>query len=126
MEAPAGIRKPLHLYLPPVLSAARKAVVPLAWVGVTAALLLLVFPVGFPNYDTIYALVWGRELAHGVSPDYGAALPPTPHPLTDLIGLVFTPTGGAITVTMAIAYVSLALAGYFVYRLGSIWFDRWI
>ena len=60
-----------------------------------------VFPLGFPNYDTIYALVWGRELAHGVSPDYGAALPPTPHPLADLLGLVTTPLGdGAITVTM--------------------------
>ncbi len=99
---------------------------PAAWVAAVTAVLLLVFPVGFPNYDTIYALVWGRELAHGVSPDYGAALPPTPHPLTDLIGLVTTPTGGAITVTMVIAYVSLALAGYFVYRLGSLWFDRWV
>src|SRR3954451_12464894 len=127
MEAPAGLGKPLHLYLPPVLSAARKAVVPLAWVGVTVAILLLLFPVGFPNYDTIYALVWGRELAHGVSPDYGSALPPTPHPLTDLIGLVTTPLGdGAITVTMTIAYASLGLIGYFVYRLGSLWFDRWI
>jgi hypothetical protein len=92
-----------------------------------SALLLLVFPVGFPNYDTIYALVWGRELAHGVSPDYGSALPPTPHPLTDLIGLVATPLGdGAITVTMVLAYASLGLIGFFVYRLGSIWFDRWI
>jgi hypothetical protein len=100
--------------------------VPAAWVAAVTAALLLVFPVGFPNYDTIYALVWGRELAHGISPDYGAALPPTPHPLTDLIGLAMTPTGGAITVTMVIAYVSLALAGYFVYRLGSLWFDRWI
>jgi len=100
--------------------------VPATWVAAVTAVLLLVFPVGFPNYDTIYALVWGRELAHGLSPDYGAALPPTPHPLTDLIGLVMTPTGGAITVTMVIAYVSLALAGYFVYRLGSLWFDRWI
>jgi hypothetical protein len=91
------------------------------------AVLLLVFPVGFPNYDTIYALVWGRELAHGMSPDYGSALPPTPHPLTDLIGLVATPLGnGAITVTMVIAYASLGLIGYFVYRLGSHWFDRWI
>ena len=99
---------------------------PAAWVAAVTAGLLLVFPFGFPNYDTIYALVWGRELAHGVSPDYGAALPPTPHPLTDLIGLVTTPTGGAIGVTMVIAYVSLALAGYFVYRLGSLWFDRWI
>jgi hypothetical protein len=100
---------------------------PAAWVAAVTALLLLVFPVGFPNYDTIYALVWGRELAHGVSPDYGAALPPTPHPLTDLLGLVTTPLGdGAITVTMIVAYASLGLIGYFVYRLGSLWFDRWI
>jgi hypothetical protein len=100
---------------------------PAAWVAAVTAALLLVFPVGFPNYDTIYALVWGRELAHGVSPDYGSALPPTPHPLTDLVGLVATPLGdGAITVTMVIAYASLGLIGYFVYRLGSLWFDRWI
>jgi hypothetical protein len=91
------------------------------------ALLLLVFPVGFPNYDTIYALVWGREMAHGASPDYGAALPPTPHPLADLLGLVTTPLGdGSITVTMIVAYASLGLIGYLVYRLGSLWFDRWI
>jgi hypothetical protein len=92
--------------------------------GVGAAL-LIVFPVGFPNYDTIYALVWGRELAHGVSPDYGAALPPTPHPLADLLGLIATPLGnGAIDVTMVIAYLSLGLVGYLVYRLGTLWFDR--
>jgi hypothetical protein len=106
---------------------ARNWLSPAAWVaGVTAALLLL-FPYGFPNYDTIYALVWGRELAHGTRPDYGAALPPTPHPLTDLLGLVTTPLGdGAITVTMIVAYLSLGLIGFFVYRLGAIWFDRWI
>jgi hypothetical protein len=98
---------------------------PVAWVAAVSAALLLIFPVGFPNYDTIYALVWGRELAHGVSPDYGAALPPTPHPLADLLGLVTTPLdNGAIDVTMVIAYVSLGLVGYLVYRLGSLWFDR--
>jgi hypothetical protein len=113
--------------VPAVPKGARNWLSPAAWVaGVTAAL-LLVFPYGFPNYDTIYALVWGRELAHLESPDYGAALPPTPHPLTDLIGLVSTPLGdGAITVTMIVAYLSLALIGFFVYRLGAIWFDRWI
>ncbi len=100
---------------------------PAAWVAGVSAALLLLFPVGFPNYDTIYALVWGRELAHGMSPDVGSALPPTPHPLTELIGLVTTPLGdGAITVTMVIAYASLGLIGFFVYRLGAIWFDRWI
>jgi len=106
---------------------ARNWLTPAAWVAAVSALLLLVFPVGFPNYDTIYALVWGRELAHLESPDYGAALPPTPHPLTDLIGLVTTPLGdGAITATMIVAYLSLGLIGFFVYRLGAIWFDRWI
>jgi hypothetical protein len=106
---------------------ARNRLTPVLWIAAVTAALLLVFPVGFPNYDTIYALVWGRELAHGVSPDYGAALPPTPHPLADLLGLVTTPIGdGAITVTMIVAYVSLALCGYLVYRLGTIWFDRWI
>ena len=100
---------------------------PAAWVAAVTAVLLLLFPLGFPNYDTIYALVWGRELAHGVSPDYGAALPPTPHPLTDLIGLVSTPLGdGAITVIMVIAYASLGLIGWLVYWLGTHWFDRWI
>jgi hypothetical protein len=98
---------------------------PAAWVAAVSAVLLLLFPVGFPNYDTIYALVWGRELAHGASPDYGAALPPTPHPLADLLGLATTPLGGgAIDVTMVLAYVSLGLVGYLVYRLGSLWFDR--
>ncbi|HEY2333499.1 MAG TPA: hypothetical protein VGH58_00640 [Solirubrobacterales bacterium] len=103
----------------------RKWLSPLAWIGGVSAALLLVFPVGFPNYDTIYALVWGRELAHGVSPDYGAALPPTPHPLADLLGAVTTPLGnGAIDVTMVVAYVSLGLVGYLVYRLGALWFER--
>jgi len=104
---------------------ARNWLIPLAWMGAGGAALLILFPTGFPNYDTIYALVWGRELAHGVSPDYGAALPPTPHPLADLLGVVTTPIGdGAITVTMIVAYISLGLVGYLVYRLGSLWFDR--
>ncbi len=110
--------------MPPSL---RKWLTPAAWVAAVTAVLLIVFPVGFPNYDTIYALVWGRELAHGISPDYGAALPPTPHPLTDLIGLVTSPFGEApITVIMILAYISLGLIAYFVYRLGTVWFDKWI
>ncbi|HXQ89422.1 MAG TPA: glycosyltransferase family 39 protein [Solirubrobacterales bacterium] len=106
---------------------ARNWLTPAAWVAAVSGVLLLVFPVGFPNYDTIYALVWGRELAHLESPDMGAALPPTPHPLTELWGMATTPLGdGMITLTMIGAYASLGLIGFFVYRLGSIWFDRWI
>jgi hypothetical protein len=105
----------------------RKWLAPTAWVAAITAVLLIVFPVGFPNYDTIYALVWGRELAHGHSPDYGAALPPTPHPLIDFLGAITSPFGEApITVTMIVAYISLGLIAYFVYRLGTVWFDKWI
>jgi hypothetical protein len=108
-----------------VPSRARQWLTPLAWIVAVAAILLLLFPFGFPNYDTIYSLLWGNELADGLSPDRGAALPPTPHPLAELFGLVTAPLGdGAIDLTMAIAYVSLGLVGYLVYRLGSLWFDR--
>jgi hypothetical protein len=108
-----------------VPTGARNWLTPAAWVAAVAAVLLLLFPLGFPNYDTIYALLWGRELGEGLSPDRGAALPPTPHPLAELLGLVASPFGaGAVDLTMIVAYVSLGLIGYLVYRLGSLWFDR--
>jgi hypothetical protein len=111
-----------RLYRAPVL---RAWVTPIAWVAAVAALLLVLFPLGFPNYDTIYSLLWGRELAEGLGPDRGAALPPTPHPLAELFGLVTAPLGeGAIGLTMVVAYLSLGLVGYLVYRLGALWFDR--
>jgi hypothetical protein len=108
-----------------VPTGARNWLTPAAWVGGTIAVLLLLFPAGFPNYDTIYSLLWGRELGEGLSPDRGAVLPPTPHPLAELLGLVTSPLGGgAIDATMVIAYLALGLTGYLVYRLGSLWFDR--
>jgi hypothetical protein len=108
-----------------VPSRARTWLSPAAWVAAVAALLLLLFPVGFPNYDTIYALLWGRELGEGLDPNRAAALPPTPHPLAELFGLIASPlNGGAVDLTMVVAYVSLGLVGYLVYRLGALWFDR--
>jgi hypothetical protein len=103
----------------------RNWLTPAAWVAAVAALLLAIFPTGFPNYDTIYALLWGRELGEGLDPDRSAALPPTPHPLAELFGLLTSPlNNGAIDATMIVAYVSLGLVGYLVYRLGTLWFDR--
>jgi len=108
-----------------VPTAARNWLTPVAWVAATAGALLLLFPLGFPNYDTIYALLWGREIADGMSPDTGAALPPTPHPLAELFGAAVSPLGdGAIGLTMVLAYLALGLIGYLVYRLGALWFDR--
>ena len=98
---------------------------PIAFIAVISAVLLLLFPTGFPNYDTIYYLLWGREIAQGMSPDYGAPLAPTPHPLYDLLGAVLVPLGdGSITVAVVLAYISLGLLAWLVYRLGADWFDR--
>jgi hypothetical protein len=97
---------------------------PVAWTAIISAALIVIFPRGFPNYDTIYYLLWGKELAEGMSPDYGAPLAPTPHPLYDLFGTLLSPLGdGAISVAMVVAYVSLALCAWLVYRLGREWFD---
>lgn len=101
--------------------------IPAAFVAVVSAVLLAVFPLGFTNYDTIYYLLWGREIFDGMSPDYGAPLAPTPHPLYDLLGAILAPLGdGAITAAVVIAYVSLGLLAWLVYRIGGAWFDRWI
>jgi hypothetical protein len=108
-----------------VPTGARNWLTPAAWVAVVATILLALFPLGFPNYDTIYSLLWGTELADGLRPDRDAALPPTPHPLAELFGLATAPLGeGAVDATMIVAYVALGLVGYLVYRLGSLWFDR--
>jgi hypothetical protein len=89
---------------------------------------------GLVNYDTLYALVWGRDLAHGAMPDYDVVLAPTPHPLATLGGVLLAPLssaadhgvhgGAAVTATLVVAFVSLALLGWVVYRLGTTWFNR--
>jgi hypothetical protein len=104
----------------------RRSAVPLLWIAGIAGTLWLLFPFGFPNYDTLYALLWGAELADGTGPDYGVLEPPTPHPLADLWGALVSPLGtqGASDATMVLAYLALAAVAYLVYRLGALWFDR--
>ena len=107
------------------LSRATAALAPLAWIAAIAVALWLAFRHGFANYDTFYALVWGDEIAHGESPDLDVVLPPTPHPLATLAGIVLSPLGdGAEEAVVAIAFASLGAVGYLTYRLGSEWFNR--
>ena len=96
----------------------------LLWSVGLALLLFAIFRTGFANWDTAYALVWGNEVASGRRPDFdGVALAPTTHPLADLLGLVLVPLGdGAQTVVVAIAFLSLGVVGYLVYRLATTWF----
>jgi hypothetical protein len=106
-------------------SAAVRALVPVAWIAAIALALWLAFRHGFANYDTFYALVWGDEIAHGESPDLDVLLPPTPHPLATLAGIILSPLGdGAEDAVVAIGFLSLGAIGYLTYRLGAEWFNR--
>lgn len=70
----------------------------------------------FPNYDSYYQLLWGQDLAHGRLPDYHVFRAPTPHPLSELVGLVLSPFGLAadrlmVLITL-IAWIGLLWAVY--------------
>ncbi len=98
---------------------------PLAIV-VGAVLLRIISGVGFANYDTLYALVWGQQLTRGETPQYGIPIAPTPHPLVEAIGVVAAPLGPHATsqIAVALGFLALSACGWAVYRLGSLWFNR--
>jgi hypothetical protein len=49
----------------------------------------------YPNYDSYYSLLWGRELLDGQLPQYETYRAPTPHPLATGIGALLAPFGHA-------------------------------
>jgi hypothetical protein len=91
-----------------------------------AVLLRLLAGVGFANYDTLYALAWGGQLARGQTPAYGVAIAPTPHPLVEALGLVLHPLGPSAVAGAAVwlGFLALAGCGWLVYSLGTEWFSR--
>ena len=107
-----------------------------AAMGALATALWLLAGRGLVNYDTLYSLVWGRQIAQGQAPDIEVALAPTPHPLATLAGVLAAPLSlasdagvhgeSAQTATLIVAFVALALLGWVVYALGTAWFDPWV
>src|SRR3954464_447289 len=95
-----------------------------AWIGAPALLAWLIWGHGFANYDALYSLVWGGELADGHGPSYDVTLAPTPHPLANLVGLALSPLSprAAEDVLVAIGFVALGAVGWLVYALGARWF----
>jgi hypothetical protein len=98
----------------------------LASVAAGGALLWLICGVGFANYDTLYALAWGGQLARGETPAYEVAIAPTPHPLIEVLGVVLSPLSPRAIEDVAVALGFLALAGcaWAVYKLATLWFGR--
>jgi hypothetical protein len=91
-----------------------------------ALLLWLVTGVGFLNYDTLYALVWGQQVTRGETPEYGLPIAPTPHPLIEILGIPLAPLGAGAesTIVVAFAFLAMSACGWVLYRLGEAWFGR--
>lgn len=96
----------------------------LEWAGL--GVLCLVAVVGFfayptwPNYDSIYSLVWGRELLDGVPMSFEAYRAPTEHPLAIAVGAVlslFGEGGDRLWTALCFATFIWLVAG--LYQLGK-------
>jgi hypothetical protein len=88
-------------------------------VALLAIVVWLVYGPAEVGYDARFSLVWGHELAHLQSPDYGAALSPTSHPLANLIGLLASLAGRAGPgVLAALSYVAFAGLGVAAFEAG--------
>jgi hypothetical protein len=95
-------------------------------VGV-AVLLRIVYEPWFLNYDARYALVWARDLAHGLTPDYTGPYAPTPHPLETAVSLVAVPFGaGGDAIMLWAILLCFGVLVWLAYRLGAELFSPWV
>jgi hypothetical protein len=96
--------------------------VPWPWVAfgvlvVGAVAGFLVYPT-YPNYDSYYSMLWGRELLDGHLPVYETYRAPTPHPMATGIGALIAPLGhGAERAWVFLCVVSFVALVVGVYRL---------
>src|SRR5436189_1191412 len=93
--------------------------------GVIGAAIFAWFGHAFLNYDTFYALVWGSDLAHGRTPQYGVPVAPTPHPLAEVVGIVLSPFGSSEDLMLAIGLLALGMLIVGLFRLGQELFGVW-
>ena len=72
---------------------------------------------GFPNSDASWTLVWGRELLDLDAPSFAAGA--TPHPLTNLLGVVAAAVHPASeTLLLAVGYLAIGALVMAVFALG--------
>jgi hypothetical protein len=93
---------------------------------VGAAIGYLVYPT-YPNYDSAYSLIWGRELLDGALPSFDAYRAPTEHPLAVAFAAVLAPLGDAAPrIWLAVTVLAFCLLVAGVYRLGRAAFTPWV
>ena len=92
----------------------------LAALAVAAVVGWATFPT-YPQYDSLYAFVWAREILDGVVPGFDAYRAPTEHPLLFPIALLLAPLGDAglriFVLVDVLSFVALVAA---VWRLGRV------
>ena len=93
-----------------------------ALLSVTTLVVTLAYPT-YPNYDTVYSLVWGREILDGVTPSFDAYRAPTEHPLAVAFGMLLSLLGQSGDRAMVFAaLISFLVLTAGLYRLGRIAF----
>lgn len=103
-------------------TAARLPAAALALLGVLAVVGFFVYPT-FPNYDSYYSLLWGRELLDGTKPSFDVYRAPTQHPLAVFLGAVLSLVGDeADRILVALAFASFVVLAAGLYRLGRVAF----
>jgi hypothetical protein len=100
----------------------RRGPAALPWPGLALALLVVVTTVGFvvyptfPNYDSYYSLLWGREVLDGELPSFDAYRAPTQHPLAIVFGAALSLLGDAadrvLVAATLISFIALAAGLY--------------
>src|SRR5918997_6063605 len=93
-------------------------------VRIAFALLCLGFAVGFfvyptyPNYDSYYSLLWGREVLDLQAPGFEGFRVPTEHPLAIAAGALLALFGdGADRLWIALTFATFLWLVWGIYRL---------
>jgi hypothetical protein len=83
--------------------------------------------VTYPNYDSYYSLLWGRELLDLQLPSFEAYRAPTEHPLAVAFGAVLSIFGdGADRLLVLLTLLSLVALAAGTYSLGRICFTPFV
>jgi hypothetical protein len=97
---------------------------PVPWPALALLGLILGTAVGFfvrptfPNYDSYYSLLWGREVLHGTMPSFDAYRAPTEHPLAIAFGALLSIVGDdADRIMVGATFASFVILAAGMYRL---------
>ena len=119
----ATLTRPRHVAAPSAPADEHRRAGRWAWAGFAVLCLgalagFLLYPT-YPNYDSFYSMLWGREVLAGDLPVYETYRAPTPHPMATAVGALIAPLGhGAERVWIALCVVSFVALVAGVYRLG--------